>query len=87
MDSLHVTGSFKTFFQNVYGASVNHDLLFTLTALQRYDIIALVETHLPAVPVEWCRHFKQCGYIKLELPARRFASVGRFCGGIMVLIK
>jgi hypothetical protein len=30
---------------------------------------------------------KRNRYAKLELPARRFASAGRFCGGTVVFIK
>lgn len=52
-----------------------------------FDIIALNETHLPALPGNIHDCAKRNRYVKLELPARRFANFGRYCGGSVVFIK
>lgn len=54
---------------------------------QSFDIIAINETHTPSVPIDLHLHAKKCGYIRLELPGRRFANAGRFVGGTLVFVK
>lgn len=38
-------------------------------------------------PLDLSKHVRRCGYIRLELPARKFNTVGRFVGGTMVFVK
>jgi hypothetical protein len=52
-----------------------------------YDMIALNETHSPGLHRQIHDCAKRNHYVKLELPARRFSSVGRFCGGTVVFVK
>ena len=52
-----------------------------------FDVIYLNETHAPVLlgKVHICA--KHNRYYKIELPARKFASAGRFSGGSVVFVK
>jgi hypothetical protein len=52
-----------------------------------FDIVALNETHSPALHRTLHECAKRNRYTKLELPARRFASAGRYCGDTVVFIR
>lgn len=52
-----------------------------------FDVVALNETHSPSLHLSLHECAKRNRYSKLELPARRFATAGRFCGGSVIFIK
>jgi hypothetical protein len=53
----------------------------------KFDVIALNETHSPGLHRTLYECSKRNRYAKLELPARRFATAGRYCGGTVVFVK
>jgi hypothetical protein len=52
-----------------------------------YDVVFLNETHMIQLPVDLNDHARRCGYLRLELPARKFNVAGRFVGGSVVYIR
>jgi hypothetical protein len=52
-----------------------------------FDVVALNETHAASVPLDLAKHAKQCGYLRIVLPARKFNTAGRFVGGTIVFVR
>lgn len=75
------------FYQNIGGIGNNYPSIMKILDTNSFDIVAFNETHSPALLKSLHDNAKRNHYIKLELPARRFASVGRFCGGTVVFVK
>lgn len=53
----------------------------------KFDIIALNETHAMSIPIDLHKHGKLCGYMRIELPARKFNVAGRYVGGTLLFIR
>lgn len=82
-----ISSNFKVFYQNIAGISHNEAALLKLLDSNTFDLIMLNETHSPSLSSSIHTSAKRNRYVKIELPARRFASMGRFCGGSVVFIK
>ena len=52
-----------------------------------YDMLFFNETHSVQLPIDLQVHASKCGYTRLELPARKFNTAGRFVGGSVVFVK
>jgi hypothetical protein len=52
-----------------------------------YDILYFNETHVLQLPADLYIHARKCGYLRIELPARKFNVAGRCVGGSVVFVR